>query len=108
MRDWDNMIRRPAPVPIIAVALLLAAWLATARFGSVNHVRCEADYQELIADIEANRQSALAEINGQLAEAAGGARAALEAMREKVWDEEESQRGRAQAIRTDCLRASRR
>lgn len=107
--DWDLMVRRKAPAPLVAVALLLGLWLVTADSGSINAVRCEADHQEMVASLEAARRQAVDQINAQI-ESAGEAErvTALKALREQVWDDEESQRGQAQRMYRDCLNAAKR
>ncbi|HBT41233.1 MAG TPA: hypothetical protein DIW51_15155 [Rhodospirillaceae bacterium] len=107
--DWDMMIRRRAPVPLIAVALLLSLWLATAESGSITAVKCKADHAELLASIEAARQQTIDQINLQLADTGDYQRIeTLLAMRERAWDEEEAQRGSAQHIFYDCISAAKR
>ncbi|MAY66480.1 MAG: hypothetical protein CMM77_05080 [Rhodospirillaceae bacterium] len=106
--DWDLMLRKRAPVPLVAVALLLALWLATAESGSITAVKCKADQDELIAAIEAARQQTITQINTQLADSTDPQRSeALVALRERAWDEEEVQRGQAQQIYVDCMNAVR-
>lgn len=107
--DWDLMVRRRAPAPLIAAALLLALWVATAESGSITAVKCKADQDELLASIEAARQQTIAQINAQLSESGDDQRTqALLAMRERVWDDEEAQRGTAQQIYFDCMNAAQR
>lgn len=98
-------MRRNTPVPLIAAALLLALWIATAQQGSVPGLRCAEHYKQLIAEIERNRTSAIAEINKQIDEAEGQVRVDLVAMRERVWDDEEEQRNIANQILFDCRKA---
>ena len=97
---------RPTPIPLVAAALLLGLWVLTARSGSVPGAMCEADFRELIAEIERNRENSIAEINAQLAEAPPENREPLLAMREHAWDDEEQQRAQATLIRRDCMRAA--
>lgn len=105
--DWDLMVRRKAPAPLIAAALLLAWWVATAESGSITAVKCKADHAELLASIEASRVEAIKQINSQIAGTGDQQRiAALTAMRERAWDQEESQRGQAQQIFFDCMNAT--
>jgi hypothetical protein len=107
--DWDLMVRKRAPVPLVAAALLLAMWLGTAESGSITAVKCKADQEELFASIEAIRQQAIAEINAQLAETVDQHRTeALIALRERAWDDEEAQRGHAQQVFFDCMNAAQR
>ncbi|MEQ9556136.1 MAG: hypothetical protein RIG67_10205 [Rhodospirillales bacterium] len=107
--DWDMMIRRRAPVPLIAVALLLSLWLATAESGSITAVKCKADQEELLASIETARQQTIDQINVQLANTGDYQRIeTLLSMRDQAWDEEEAQRGFAQQVFYDCLNATKR
>lgn len=100
------MVRRKAPVPLVAVAILLAYWVATAPAGSINAVRCEADHQEYLAAIAGNRNATIKEINDQISDTTHPqTKAGLIAMRESLWDEEEQQRSRAQQVLNDCLNA---
>ncbi|MEK9673409.1 MAG: hypothetical protein VW268_13060 [Rhodospirillaceae bacterium] len=106
--DWDLMVRKRAPAPLIAAALLLAYWVATAQSGSVNSARCKADHVELIAQIEQNRNAAMVQINAQIEGALSERQIAdLKLLHESVWDDEEKHRGQAQRIYIDCLNAAR-
>lgn len=100
-------MHRRAPVPLVAAALLLGLWAVTARLGSVPGAGCEADYRELIAEIEANRAHSLASIEAQLKTLPADQGADLRRMREHFWDREESQRATAAQIHRDCLKALR-
>ncbi|PIW29727.1 MAG: hypothetical protein COW30_04100 [Rhodospirillales bacterium CG15_BIG_FIL_POST_REV_8_21_14_020_66_15] len=107
--DWDLMVRRRAPVPLVAAALLLALWLATAESGSITAAKCQSDRDDLMAAIEAARQQTIDDINAQLAATDDAYRIeSLTALRERAWDDEESQRGQAQQIFVDCMTAARR
>jgi len=104
--DWDMMVRRKAPTPLVAAALLLGLWVATADNGSINAVRCEADHQALLASFEAARQQVIGQLNAQIETAAEPERVtALIQLREQAWDDEETQRGRAQLVFRECLKA---
>lgn len=104
--DWDLMVRRKAPAPLIAAALLLAWWVATAESGSLTVAKCKADHNELLASIEDARHQAIQQINAQIAGTDDQLRtASLKALRERAWDQEESQRGQAQQIYFDCMNA---
>ena len=100
--DWDQMVRRKAPAPLVAAALLLSYWVATAESGSITAVKCKADHGEMLDALEDIRESA------QIAQTNDPQRVeALTAMRERAWDEEEAHRGRAQQTYFDCLNAAR-
>lgn len=94
---------RKTPVPLAAVALLLALWVYTASSGSITGAQCDADFEELLHDIEQNRIAAIEEINRQMEEDLDPA--GLARLREQAWDQEERQRGQAQYIWMDCKRA---
>ena len=106
--DWDQMVRRKAPAPLVAAALLLSYWVATAESGSITAVKCKADHGEMLDALEDIRESAVSQINAQIAQTNDPQRVeALTAMRERAWDEEEAHRGRAQQTYFDCLNAAR-
>ncbi len=96
---------KQTPAPLIAAALLLGLWVTTARAGAAPGAGCEADYRELIGEIEANRARSLALIEAQLKVLPANQGAALRRMRDRSWDGEESQRAMAAQIHRDCLKA---
>ncbi len=98
-------MHRRGPVPLVAATVLLGLWMGTAHAGGLPGVNCEADYRELIAEIEANRAHSLAGIEGQLKLLPADQGAELRQMREHFWDREESQRATAAQIRGDCRKA---
>ena len=76
--------------------------------GSITAVKCKADHAELMDALEDIRESAVTQINAQIAQTNDPQRVeALTAMRERAWDEEEAHRGRAQQTYFDCLNAAR-
>ena len=83
--DWDLMVRRKAPAPLIAAALLLAWWVATAESGSLTVAKCKADHNELLSSIEDARQQTIQQINAQIAGTDDQLRtASLKALRERA------------------------
>lgn len=89
--DWDLMVRRKAPIPLVAVALMLAWWLITARNGSINAVRCQADHLERQAALDTERQRALA--------------VTPEAEHERLWAESDARQAAERRRLDDCLKA---
>jgi len=97
---------RATPIPLAAVALLLALWVFTASSESLTSAQCDADFNQLLNDIEKNRIMTIAEINRQLADEVNPTDPqGLELMREQAWDQEEQQRGQANYIWRDCKEA---
>lgn len=97
---------RATPVPLAAAALLLALWVFTSTSASITRAKCDADLNELLAEIETNRANAVSDIERQLANAPSEReRDGLLAMREESWDHEEQQRGQANYIWRDCMQA---
>ncbi len=97
---------RTAPVPLIAIALLLGLWVLTSTSGSITQARCDSDLNELLASIERNKKYSLEQINSQLkTETDPRNRQNLEAAREQAWDQEEQKRAQAGHIWRDCMKA---
>lgn len=67
---------------------------------------CHVDFHDMLAAIEANRDSALAEIKRQLASATAEQKTRLMDLHEQVWTQEEMDRRHADLYRRDCLRAA--
>ncbi len=97
---------RPTPVPLAAAALLLALWVMTASSDPMTRTLCDNDLDELLSEIETNRQAAIKHIAGQLAEPQSAQRRrGLLNLQEETWDQEERQRGQANYLWRDCLKA---
>lgn len=97
---------RATPIPLAAIALLLALWVFTASSGSITGAQCDADLEQFLSDLETNRIMTIEEINRQLAdESSPTGSQALVSMREQAWDQEEQQRGQANHIWRDCKEA---
>lgn len=70
-------------------------------------LKCQADYQVLVSEIEANREKALKDIRTSIAETSNKrTRTTLEHALERVWEDEETQRNQASVILLDCQRAA--
>lgn len=85
---------------------LAAAGLPAAARSTVSAATCEADFEAMLAAIDANRESAIREIERQLAEAAADKHPALKDLREAAWMQEEAERVQASHFRRDCLKAA--
>ena len=94
-------------VAVFVAALLFTFQSLPLSASSLTEATCEADYHEMLAQVENNREQTLAEIKRQLKDATGDLRDSLIAMREPAWDQEEQGRHQASLIRIDCLRAVR-
>ncbi len=98
---------RATPVPLAAAALLLALWVVTSTSGSITRAQCDTDLEDLMREIEINRDKALQDIETQLqATNLPQEKQNLLAMREHTWDHEEQQRGQANHIWRDCMKAA--
>jgi hypothetical protein len=108
MTTRHSTSRRPALALALFCSMALAAAAGPARSAGVTAAECKAGHDELIASIEAAREQAVAQLSLQIADAEDQQRIiALTALRERAWDDEESQRNRAQQIYYDCLKATR-
>lgn len=93
-------------------ASLLLSWMMILTViddvsAAVSRNQCQADYQALVMEIEANREKALKDIRTSIAETSDKrTRTTLEHDLERVWEEEETQRNQASVILLDCLRAA--
>ena len=98
----------PASLRLPVIAAFIAVWCQlTPAYAGITPEQCDEDLQQLLGDIEANRNTTLKVIARQISETEIlSERQALEAMREQVWDQEERQRGRAHYIWRDCMTAS--
>ena len=94
---------------ILSFALVAVAFFGTpaaVSAGELTKAVCEADYKELLRDIERNRLAGIKQINEHLVGLTDEKeRSRLIEMREKSWDTEEEQRAIAGNIRRDCLAA---
>lgn len=94
-----------------ASALLLSWMVVFTVFddasAAVTRIKCQADYQALVSEIEANREKALKDIRTSIANTSDKrTRSILQHELERVWEEEETQRNQASVVQLDCLRAA--
>ena len=98
-----NWRRRWPKLAAFGVLLLLGTPAAAAE---LTPAACEADFQAMLTAIAANRQTAVQDLERQIAEADPERHPALKELREAAWTEEEHQRIQADHFRQDCLKAA--
>jgi len=97
---------RAVPLPILTLVLLLNLWAGPSSAAPITEARCDADLQELLANIEKNKINSLQQLNSQLeTETDPTSRLHLEYAREQAWDQEEQKRAQAGHIWRDCMKA---
>ena len=86
-------------------AWALGLWFAAGPASALSVSDCRRDTQELLRDIERNRENSQRQYREALAEAATGQEQdLLKQQMEMIWDEEEQMRGIAEHMLRDCLR----